>query len=70
MRPPFRALVRVHRWRRELEGGHAKSITDLAEQECLSCALTRLFAPDIVEAILNARQPNGAEKLVVRRRAD
>ena len=28
-----RALVRAHRWRRNIESGHAKSITDLAEQE-------------------------------------
>jgi hypothetical protein len=28
-----KALVRAHRWRRRIEGGQAKSITDLAEQE-------------------------------------
>jgi hypothetical protein len=27
------ALVRAHRWRRKIESGQAKSITDLAEQE-------------------------------------
>jgi hypothetical protein len=26
-------LIRAHRWRRRIEGGRAKSITDLAEQE-------------------------------------
>jgi hypothetical protein len=28
-----KALVRAHRWRRKIESGQAKSITDLAEQE-------------------------------------
>ena len=28
-----KALVRAHRWRRWIESGRAKSITDLAEQE-------------------------------------
>ena len=28
-----KALVRAHRWRRRIESGQAKSITDLAEQE-------------------------------------
>jgi hypothetical protein len=39
-----KALVRAHRWRRKIESGQAKSITDLAEQErvtdayvCRSC---------------------------------
>jgi hypothetical protein len=52
-----RALVRAHRWRRRIEGGQAKSITDLAEQEAVTdayvCRLLPLtcLAPDIVEAI-------------------
>jgi hypothetical protein len=29
----IKALVRAHSWRRRTEGGRAKSITDLAEQE-------------------------------------
>jgi hypothetical protein len=29
----IKALVRAHRWRRRIETGRAKSITDLAEQE-------------------------------------
>jgi hypothetical protein len=28
-----KALFRAHRWRRRIESGQAKSITDLAEQE-------------------------------------
>jgi hypothetical protein len=57
--------VRAHRWRRKIESGRAKSITDLAEQEGVTdayvCRLLPLtcLAPDIVEAILDGRQPNG-----------
>jgi ParB-like chromosome segregation protein Spo0J len=58
-----KALVRAHRWRRRIESGQAKSITDLAEQEgvtdAYACRLLPLacLAPDIVEAILDGRQP-------------
>jgi hypothetical protein len=57
--------VRAHRWRRRIESGCAKSITDLAEQEGVTdayvCRLLPLtcLAPDIVEAILDGRQPKG-----------
>jgi hypothetical protein len=57
--------VRAHRWRRKIETGEAKSITDLAEQEGVTdayvCRLLPLtcLAPDIVEAILDGRQPKG-----------
>jgi hypothetical protein len=60
-----KALVRAHRWRRQIESGQAKSITDLAEQERVTvayvCRLLPLtcIAPDIVEAILDGRQPKG-----------
>jgi hypothetical protein len=60
-----KALVRAHRWRRRIESGRAKSITDLAEQEGVTmayvCRLLPLtcLAPDIVEAILDGRQPKG-----------
>ena len=60
-----RALVRAHRWRRSIESGQARSITDLAEQEGVTdayvCRLLPLtcLAPDIVEAILDGRQPKG-----------
>jgi ParB-like chromosome segregation protein Spo0J len=59
------ALVRAHRWRRRIESGRAKSITDLAEHEGVTdayiCRLLPLtcLAPDIVEAILDGRQPKG-----------
>jgi hypothetical protein len=61
----IKALVRAHRWRREIESGRAKSITDLAEQERVTvayvCRLLPLtcLAPDIVEAVLDGRQPKG-----------
>jgi hypothetical protein len=60
-----KALVRAHRWRRRIETGQAQSITDLAEQEGVTAAyVCRLLpltclAPDIVEAILDGRQPKG-----------
>jgi hypothetical protein len=61
----IKALVRAHRWRRQIENGLAKSITDLAEQEGVTdayvCRLLPLtcLAPAIVEAILDGRQPKG-----------
>jgi hypothetical protein len=60
-----KALIRAHRWRRRIESGQAKSVTDLAEQEGVTdayvCRLLPLtcLAPDIVEAILDGRQPKG-----------
>jgi hypothetical protein len=60
-----KALVRAHRWRRRIESGQAKSITDLAEQEGVTvayvCRLLPLtcLAPEMVEAILDGRQPKG-----------
>jgi hypothetical protein len=60
-----KALVRAHRWRRKIESGQARSITDLAAQEGVTdayvCRLLPLtcLAPDIVEAILDGRQPKG-----------
>lgn len=61
----IRALVKAHRWRRRIENGRAKSITDLAAQEGVTdayvCRLLPLtcLAPDVVEAILDGRQPKG-----------
>jgi hypothetical protein len=60
-----KALVRAHRWRRRIENGQAKSITDLAEHEGVTdayvCRLLPLtcLAPDILEAILDGRQAKG-----------
>jgi hypothetical protein len=61
----IKALVRAHRWRRRIESGQAKSITDLAEQEGVTiayvCRLLPLtcLAPDIVEAILDGGSQRG-----------
>jgi hypothetical protein len=61
----IKALVRAHRWRRRIESGRARSITDLAEHEGVTdayvCRLVPLtcLAPDIVEAILDGQQPKG-----------
>ena len=56
-------VIRAHRWRRRIESGQARSVTDLAEQEGVTdayvCRLLSLtcLAPDIAEAILDGRQP-------------
>ena len=61
----IKTLVRAHGWRRRIESGRAKSITDLAAQEGVTdayvCRLLPLtcLAPDVVEAILDGRQPKG-----------
>jgi hypothetical protein len=63
--PLIKALVRTHRWRRRIESGQAKPITDLAEQEGVTDAYVCRFlpltclAPAIVEGILDGRQPKG-----------
>ena len=60
-----KTLVKAHRWRRRIETGKAKSITDLAEQEKVTVAyVSKLLpltclAPDITAAILDGRQPRG-----------
>ena len=60
-----KTLVKAHRWRRRIEIGKAKSITDLAEQEKVTVAyVTRLLpltclASDIVAACIDGRQPRG-----------
>jgi hypothetical protein len=60
-----KALVRAHRWRRHIESGQAKSITDLAEQEGVTAAFVCRLLPlaclarDIAAAILDRRQPKG-----------
>jgi hypothetical protein len=58
-----KAVARAHRWRRMLESGEYASITELAAAEKINqsyvCRVLRLtlLAPDIVEAILDGRQP-------------
>ena len=60
-----KALTRAFRWKRMLESGDFATIVELAECEGIAVSyLTRilrltLLAPDIVEAILDGRQPRG-----------
>lgn len=59
----LKALARAHRWKRMLESGAVQSLNELAEAEKINPSyLTRIYrltllAPDIVEAILDGRQP-------------
>lgn len=61
--PIVRSLARAFRWRRLLESGRHASINELAKAECVDRAFASrilrltLLAPDIVEAILDGRQP-------------
>jgi hypothetical protein len=58
-----RALARAYRWKRLIEGGRYASVADLAKVEEVNqsylCRILRLtlLAPDLVEAILDGRQP-------------
>ena len=59
-----KAIARAHRWKRLMESGRFASVTELAEAEKINqsylCRVLRLtlLAPDIVEAILDGRQPS------------
>ena len=58
-----KALARAFRWKRMLESGEFSTISDLARHEGIAAPyLTRVFrlaflAPEVVEAILDGRQP-------------
>ncbi len=60
-----RALARAFRWRRQLESGRHASINELAKADKIDRGYVSkvlrltLLAPDIVEAILAGRQPEG-----------
>jgi hypothetical protein len=60
-----KALARSHRWRRMIEAGEHGTVRELAKAEkvnetYISRALRlTLLAPDMVEAILDGRQPDG-----------
>ena len=60
-----KAIARAHRWQRLLESGECASITELAAAEKIDrsylCRVLRLtlLAPEIVEAIMDGRQPEG-----------
>ena len=60
-----KALARAFRYQRLLDEGHYASISEMAAAECIergclgSLLRLTLLAPNIVEAILNGRQPDG-----------
>ncbi|MGK7863221.1 hypothetical protein ACFHNC_12305 [Falsiroseomonas sp. E2-1-a4] len=60
-----KALARAFRWRRMMEAGRYGTINELAAAERINSSyISRLLrltplAPDIVEAILDGRQPEG-----------
>ena len=61
----IKALARAQQWKRMLESGEHYSVADLAEAENINKSyLSRilrltLLAPDIVQAVLDGRQPKG-----------
>ena len=63
----IQAIVRAHRWRELLEAGTHASAADLAKADKVNDSyLSRvlrltLLAPDIIEAILDGRQPKTLE---------
>ena len=60
-----KALARAFRWKRMLDSGEYATIAELAQREKIAAPfLTRTMrlaqlAPDLVEAILDGRQPRG-----------
>ena len=60
-----KALGRAWQWRRDLERGRVRSVTEIARRDdCTERYVSRLLpiaylAPDIIEAILEGRQPVG-----------
>jgi hypothetical protein len=60
-----KALARAFRWRRMMEAGRFGTIDELAAAEKINSSYVSrllrltLLSPDIVEAILNGRQPVG-----------
>jgi hypothetical protein len=60
-----KAVAKAFRWRRILETGRYGTINELAAAEKINSSLVSrllgltLLAPDIVEAIMDGRQPDG-----------
>jgi len=60
-----KAVARAFRWRRMLESGRYATVKDLAAGEKINPSYVSrvlrltLLAPDLVEAILDGRQPEG-----------
>ena len=63
----IRALARAYRWRRLIEDGTYRSAVEIAEAEKITRSFVNrllrltLLAPDIVEAILEGRQPSAMQ---------
>jgi hypothetical protein len=61
----IKAVARAFRWRRMLESGHFATVLELAAAEKINASYVSrvlrltLLAPDVVEAILDGRQPEG-----------
>jgi hypothetical protein len=61
----IKAVARAFRWRRMLESGRFATLAELAAAEKINASYVSrilrltLLAPDIVEAILAGRQPEG-----------
>ena len=61
----IKAVARAFRWRRMLESGRFATIDELAAAEKINSSYVSrvlrltLLAPDIIEAILDGRQPEG-----------
>jgi hypothetical protein len=61
----IKAVARAFRWRRMLEGGQYTTVQELAAAEKINASYVSrvlrltLLAPDMVEAILDGRQPEG-----------
>ena len=61
----IKAVARAFRWRRMLEGGQFATVQELAAAEKINASYVSrvlrltLLAPEIVEAILDGRQPEG-----------
>jgi hypothetical protein len=61
----IKAVARAFRWRRMLESGRCGTLAELAEAEKINASYVSrvlrltLLAPDLVDAILDGRQPEG-----------
>ncbi len=72
----MKAVARAFRWRRMLESGRFATISELAAAEKINPSYVSrvlrltLLAPDIVEAILDGRQPRNLDLQKLRGRHD
>jgi hypothetical protein len=63
----IRALARAHRWKQLIEDGTYRSAAEIAEAEGITRSFVNrllrltLLAPDVVEAILDGRQPKAMQ---------